>query len=45
MVKVNLGGSLLRLVTQRPGHYADGIRSDFRSPLYTTDLDDIIEVR
>ncbi len=39
------GGSMLRLATQRPGHYADGIRSDFRSRLYTTSLDDIIEVR
>lgn len=38
-------GNLLRLATQRPGHYADGIRSDFRSRLYTTSLDDIIEVR
>jgi hypothetical protein len=33
------------LATQRPGHYADGIRSDYRSRLYTTDLDDVIEVR
>lgn len=39
------GNSLLRLATQRPGHYADGIRSDFRSPLYSTSLDDIIKVR
>jgi DNA polymerase V len=39
------GKSLLRLATQRPGHYADGIRSDFRSRLYSTSLDDIIEVR
>lgn len=39
------GGALLRLATQRPGHYADGIRSDFRSRLYSTSLDDIIEVR
>lgn len=38
------GNSLLRLATQRPGHYADGIRSDYRSRLYTTNLDDIIEV-
>ena len=41
----NSSDSLLRLGTQRPGHYADGIRSDFRSRLYTTNLDDIIEVR
>ncbi|MBR2064037.1 MAG: SOS mutagenesis and repair protein UmuC [Bacteroidales bacterium] len=38
------GSSLIRLATQRPGHYADGIRSDFRSRLYSTSLDDIIEV-
>ncbi len=36
--------SLLRLATQRPGHYADGIRSEFRSRLYSTSLDDVIEV-
>jgi hypothetical protein len=39
------GGSMLRLASQRPGHYADGIRSDFRSRLYSTSIDDIIEVR
>jgi len=39
------GRSLLRLATQRPGHYADGIRSDFRSRLYSTSMDDIIEVK
>lgn len=39
------GKALLRLATQRPGHYADGIRSDYRSRLYTTNLDEIIEVR
>lgn len=39
------GRSLLRLATQRPGHYADGIRSEYRSRLYTTDLDEVIEVR
>ena len=42
-----LGGqsSLLRLATQRPGHYADGIRSEHCSGLYTTSLDEIIKVR
>ncbi|MBE6214725.1 MAG: Y-family DNA polymerase [Bacteroidales bacterium] len=42
-----LGGkaSLLRLATQRPGHYADGIRSEYCSGLYTTSLDEIIKVR
>lgn len=38
------GQSLLRIATQRPGHYADGIRSDFRSRLYTTSLNEIMEV-
>ncbi len=38
------GNSLLRLAVQRPGHYSDGIRSDFRSPLYSTSLDEIIKV-
>lgn len=45
MDAVNSSRTLLRLGTQRPGHYADGIRSDFRSRLYTTKLDEIIEVR
>ena len=46
MDEVNSSGtSVLRLASQRPGHYADGIRSEFRSPLYTTSLDEIIEVR
>ncbi len=43
-VNASSEGSLLRLATQRAGHYADGIRSDFRSRLYSTSLDDIIEV-
>ncbi len=43
-VNASSDGSLLRLATQRPGHYSDGIRSDFRSRLYSTSLDDIIEV-
>lgn len=38
------GPSLLRLATQRPGHYAEGIRSEHRSRLYSTSLDEIIEV-
>lgn len=36
--------SLLRLASQRPGHYADGIRSEHRSCLYSTSLDEIIKV-
>lgn len=44
MDQINSTDNLIRLATQRPGHYADGIRSDYRSRLYTTNLDDIIEV-
>ena len=42
----SLGGrsKLLRLGVQRPGHYADGIRTEHRSGLYTTSLDEIINV-
>ncbi len=36
--------SLLRVAMQRPGHYSDGIRSEFKSRLYTTSLDELIEV-
>lgn len=42
---VTSGNSLLRLAVQRQGHYADGIRSEFRSSLYSTSLDEIIKVR
>lgn len=42
----SLGGQsrLLRLGVQRPGHYADGIRSEHCSGLYTTSLDEIIKI-
>lgn len=36
---------LLRLGVQRSGHYADGIRKDHSSGLYTTSLEEIIKVR
>lgn len=42
---ITSGNSLLRLAVQRPGHYAEGIRSEFRSDLYSTSLDEIIKVR
>ena len=46
MDKVNTSGeNLLRLGTQRSGHYADGIRREFRSGLYTTSWNELIEVR
>ena len=46
MDKVNTSGkNVLRLGTQRPGHYADGIRREFCSGLYTTSWADLIKVR
>ena len=46
MDKVNTSGrNVLRLATQRGGHYADGIRRDFCSGLYTTSWADLIEVK
>jgi DNA polymerase V len=39
------GKNVLRLATQRPGHYADGIRSEYRSRLFTTDWSELIEVK
>jgi DNA polymerase V len=45
MDQVNKSGkNVLRLATQRPGHYADGIRCDFRSGLFSTQWNDLIEV-
>jgi DNA polymerase V len=38
------GKTLLRLAAQREGHYADGIRCERRSSLYTTSLDEIMKV-
>ncbi len=46
MDKVNTSGrNVLRLATQRGGHYADGIRRDFCSGLYTTSWQDLIKVK
>ena len=46
MDKVNTSGrNVLRLATQRGGHYSDGIRRDFCSGLYTTSWADLIEVK
>ncbi|MBR4756745.1 MAG: DUF4113 domain-containing protein, partial [Bacteroidales bacterium] len=39
------GRNVLRLATQRGGHYADGIRREFCSGLYTTSWDELITVR
>jgi DNA polymerase V len=46
MDMVNTSGkNVLRLATQRPGHYSDGIRREFCSRLYTTDWSDLLEVK
>ena len=39
------GKNTLRLATQRGGHYADGIRREYCSGLYTTSWDELIQVR
>ena len=39
------GKNVLRLATQRGGHYADGIRREHCSGLYTTSWDELITVR
>lgn len=39
------GKELVRMASQRPGHFADGIRCEHRSRLYSTSLDEIIEVK
>lgn len=39
------GKNLLRLASQRPGHYADGIRSDFCSKPFTTSWNDLLEIK
>ena len=43
-VNAGSGKALLRLAAQREGHYADGIRCERKSSLYTTDLSEIIKV-
>ena len=43
-VNASSGKPLLRLAAQREGHYADGIRCERKSGLYTTELDEIIKV-
>lgn len=46
MDRVNVAGkNVLRLATQRPGHYSDGIRHDFGSRLFTTDWTQLLEIR
>ena len=47
MDKVNRssGKTLLRVATQRPGHYADGIRREHCSKLYSTDWGELLEVK
>lgn len=43
-VNVSSGQNVLRVATQRPGHYADGIRREHSSRLFSTDWDSIIEI-
>lgn len=43
-VNVFSGQNVLRVATQRPGHYADGIRREHASRLFSTDWDSIIEI-
>ena len=43
-VNVSSGQNVLRVAAQRPGHYADGIRREHASRLFSTDWDSIIEI-
>lgn len=43
-VNVSSGQNVLRVATQRPGHYADGIRREHASRLFSTDWESIIEI-
>ena len=43
-VNVSSGQNVLRVATQRPGPYADGIRREHASRLFSTDWDSIIEI-
>ena len=43
-VNVSSGQNVLRVATQRPGHYAEGIRREHASRLFSTDWDSIIEI-
>ena len=39
------GGNLLRLGVQRPGHYSDGIRREHCSRRYSTDWNELLEIK
>ena len=43
-VNVSSGQNVLRVAIQRSGHYADGIRREHASRLFSTDWDSIIEI-
>lgn len=43
-VNVSSGQNVLRVATQRSGHYADGIRREHASRLFSTDWNSIIEI-
>jgi DNA polymerase V len=45
MDKINGSGTnILRLASQRPGHYSDGVRSEFRSKRFSTDWNELMEI-
>ena len=45
MDRINAGEeNLLRLGIQHPGHYADGIRREHCSRLYSTDWNELLEI-
>lgn len=39
------GSNVLRLATQRPGHYAEGIRREHCSPLFSTSWEDMLKIK
>ncbi len=44
-VNAAAGRNMLRVATQRPGHYSDGIRREHCSGLYSTSWDELLLVR
>lgn len=46
MDRLNVGHeNVLRLAAQRPGHYANGIRREFCSPLFSTSWSDLLKIK
>jgi len=44
-INSSTGRNLLRVASQRPGHYADGIRREHCSPLYSTSWRDLLTLK